>query len=405
MLRAFNKRPVVTAAFGFALGIALSSRTSGAQAVIAACLFAVLAFIAALWKKRSLALALLFALAGCARVLPYLDFCSALSQWELRSLSAPPGVPAFLGGVVSSLTQRCDELFPASSIVRAILLGDRSSLDYFTSSVFRDAGVAHVLALSGLHVSVVAAMLLRFLPKSRPMLRLCTTGVFLLAYCAVAGFPASLLRASFMTAVMLVAPVFSRRNDPLSSIALAFAVILAISPFSLYNAGFELSFSATAGILMLSEPLERKLSFLPQPLASAFALTLGATLGALPFTLSVFAAIPLYSLFSNLVVVPLMTLALPVALAALALSYILFPLGRALALIASLMISAAEWLCEVFAGLPMSVLSYGGISFIPCALFALALVAVSKYCLLPQKYKYASSALLVALSAASLALL
>ncbi|HWQ58698.1 MAG TPA: ComEC/Rec2 family competence protein [Clostridia bacterium] len=399
---------MVLLATGLACGIVFGRYTRGTYAVIAMCLFLVMLAASIPLNRRAMTVFLTGAALGFARMLPHIaDATGPLAEGSVYALAnAHIVLPEGVTRVAEAIYTRCDALFlEASPLVRAIVLGDTSKLSYFDNEAFRAAGVSHILALSGLNASILAALIALVIPKRRPGLRFLVVAAFLLVYCLLTAFPASLVRACTMSLCMLAAPVLKRKNDPLSSLALAFALIVLPLPFSLFSAGFQLSFAATAGILMLYQPLRARLTKLPSPLAADAALTLSATLATLPFTLAIFGRLPLYSLIANLVVVPLVTLSLPLAIAALIADCLFHPLGAALAFAVRLLAGAADYLSKAYASIPYSVLRFEKPSALACALFLAALVFLSKYCLLKSGKKYAIASSLVALSTLSLLLL
>lgn len=385
---AFNFRPLLPLALGIGTGVVISVHFSGAYAVWAALLFVVAAYISYRCKKPTAALAFAGLAFALFRMLPY----AFLSSEELVStiedakyFSAE--TPAALKPLLDSLSARCDVLFgEASSLARAILLGDRSQLDYFRRELFRICGVSHTLALSGLHVSVLSLVLVRLIPASLPRVRVCAVGAFLCIYAALAGFPASLLRAAIMFMCILFAPLFKRRNDTLSALALSFIIIVAIKPLSIYSAGFCLSFSAVAGIAMLYAPIMKHLR---HAVFAPVATTVSATLGTLPFTLSFFGTFSTYSLIANIFIVPLITLALTLCFVALVASYVILPLGKLIALPARALLGASETISEGIAALPYSVIELSGLGTLGCIFYFAAMFMMSRYCLLSRRTKLA----------------
>jgi competence protein ComEC len=352
-----------------------------------------------LLKRRALSVFLAAAALGFVRMLPHtLMQAEALDDGTVYALaSAGFYVPDAVRRLSESILARCDAIFnEASPLVRAIVLGDTSGLSYFDNEAFRAAGVSHILALSGLNASILAEILAFFIPKRRPGLRFASIAAFLFTYLLLSAFPASLVRACVMALCMHAAPLFARKNDPLSSLALAFVLIALSVPFSLFSAGFMLSFSATAGILMLCQPILARLANFPKAIAADLSVTLSATLATLPFTLLLFQRLPLYSLAANFVVVPLVTLSLPLAIVALLGSVLWMPLGSVLAFPVRLLAGAADYFSKAFASLPYSVLRFESPPAIACVLYLTALVFVSKYCLLPTRKRYALSASLLA---------
>lgn len=383
---AFNFRPLLPLALGIGTGVVISVHFSGAYAVWAALLFIVAAYISYRCKKPTAALVFAGLAAAFLRMLPY----AFLSGEELtrtiedaKYLSSE--TPAVLRPLLDSLSDRCDVLFgEASPLARAILLGDRSKLDYFRRELFRICGVSHTLALSGLHVSVLSLVLVRLIPANMPRVRVCAVGTFLCVYAALAGFPASLLRAAIMFMCILFAPLFKRRNDTLSALALSFIIIVAINPLSIYSAGFCLSFSAVAGIAMLYVPIMRRLrhaAFAP------VATTVSATLGTLPFTLSFFGTFSTYSIIANIFIVPLITLALTLCFIALVASYVILPLGKLIALPARALLGASEAISESIAALPYSVISISSLGAFGGIFYFASMFMMSRYCLLNRRTK------------------
>ena len=402
---AFNDRPMVVLAAGLASGIILARYTGGTRALYAVCLLLVMCAASIPLKKRLPVVFFAAAALGFARMLPYLlPQTESLHAGTVYALAnAGFHVPDAVRRLSESILSRCDAIFyEASPLVRAIVLGDTSGLSYFDNEAFRAAGVSHILALSGLNASILAEILAFFIPKRRPGLRFASIAAFLLLYLMLSAFPASLVRACVMTLCMHAAPLFKRKNDPLSSLALSFVLIVLPVPFSLFSAGFMLSFSATAGVLMLYPPILARLSNMPKALAADVSLTLSATLGTLPFTLLLFKRLPLYSLVANIVIVPLVTLSLPLAIVALLASALWLPLGFVLAFPVRLLTDAADYFSKAFASLPFSVLRFDSPCALACVLYAAALVFASKYCLLSDRKRYTISALLFAASALAL---
>ncbi len=391
---AFNFRPLLPLALGLGTGVVISVHFSGAYAVWAALLFVVASYAAYRLKKPNATLmfaALAFAL---IRMLPYSllpseEFARAIDDAKYASAETP----ALLCDLQSSLCGRCDELFnEASPLARAILLGDRSQLGYFQRELFRICGVSHTLALSGLHVSVLSLVLVRLIPTNLPRVRVCAVGTFLCIYAALAGFPASLIRAAIMFMCILFAPLFKRRNDTLSALALSFIIIVSIKPLSIYSAGFCLSFSAVAGIAMLYSPMMRQVrhaAFAP------VATTVSATLGTLPFTLAFFGTFSTYSIIANIFIVPLITLALTLCFVALAVSYVILPLGKLIALPARALLGASEAISESIAALPYSVIELSSLGTFGCIFYFAAMFIMSRYCLLPRRTKFAAAIVLL----------
>jgi ComEC/Rec2-related protein len=208
------------------------------------------------------------------------------------------------------------------ALALAVLVGVRDGIDRETFDNFREAGIIHILAISGLHVLVVVGLLFKLgqllLPGYRlpALFTLCGLG----AYVYLVGPQASVVRAGIMGAAVLLGLVLNRRSDPTNSIGLAGVVLLVFNPRLLWEPGFQLSFSATLGILLITPTVVGLLGKVPRFLKwlmSAMAASLGAQLAVFPFVLYHFHQWPSYGLLTNIPAVLLLTVLLWTALAAL----------------------------------------------------------------------------------------
>ncbi|SHJ13803.1 competence protein ComEC [Desulfatibacillum alkenivorans DSM 16219] len=253
---------------------------------------------------------------------------------KLEILEAPGG---FFTRTEKSLGRLIEESAPESSrpLLRALLLGDKKAVDQDARDLFADAGIAHVLAISGLHIGMVAVFALFLfkwiLSRSERLLlsgRLFQISAILtmapvLFYGMLTGMAPSTQRAVIMVGVFLMAYVFNRDYDSLNTLGAAAVLILLWNPPALFDVGFQLSFTAVFCILYglkkipfrtipitLGEKLQRRgLIYLLIPIV--------AHLGAAPIVLHYFDRISLVGPLANLIVVPLIGFAvLPLALMA-----------------------------------------------------------------------------------------
>jgi competence protein ComEC len=191
----------------------------------------------------------------------------------------------------------------SAALLAGLLLGERTGLPPEVDAAFRRAGVYHVLAVSGFNVALVAATAWTLLALARVPRRLTSLGAItvVLGFAAVVGGQPSVLRATIMAVLVLAALLLDREAAVLNSLALAALVILALRPNDLYDPGFQLSFAATAGIVVA--PLPR------QPVLAAIGVSAAAQLAVLPIGLAHFNQVSTIGLIANLAVVPLAGLA------------------------------------------------------------------------------------------------
>lgn len=185
------------------------------------------------------------------------------------------------------IAERLDLLFGVNSALpKALLLGLKEDLPEDTRDAFAKAGIAHVLAVSGLHVGLIAAFLAlvtrRFLS---PRARAYVLSAFLFGYCLMLDFAPGVFRASVLTGTLLFSRARGRLSDPLSALSFAALAVLAFRPLDLFTYGFILSFSAALGLTLLRTPFERVFSFIRlrrarRDLATTFAATTGTLVPA-----------------------------------------------------------------------------------------------------------------------------
>ncbi len=199
----------------------------------------------------------------------------------------------------------------ALGLVMALVLGETSGLQDSDISAFRDGGVAHVLAVSGLQVALLAAAVYAGLTKVR--LGLISKDVLLIAftvsYAFLAGANSPVMRSALTICVYFTSRIAGRPTSPWQAVGLSALAILFVSPEGVFDVGFLLSYSAILGLSGIYPLLARGLSGFPQPfgIASVMAATFAAELAVLPIQAYVFHSIPVLGLLSNLVVVPVST--------------------------------------------------------------------------------------------------
>lgn len=139
--------------------------------------------------------------------------------------------------------------------VRALLLGDSTDLSWDVDMDLRISGIRHIIAVSGLHVTILYKLVEVLTGKRRFLTALIGFPVMAL-FAAMAGFTPSVTRACVMVGLMMLAQVFDREYDSLTALSFACLVMLAVNPLVIVNAGFQLSVSCVAGILLFRGPID-----------------------------------------------------------------------------------------------------------------------------------------------------
>ena len=196
------------------------------------------------------------------------------------------------------------------AIAAALLLGDKSELDSDTKSAFADTGSMHVLAVSGMHLGVLYMILLfisSLISRRWNWIRIPGVILFLWMFAFFVGGAASVKRAALMFSLLLLGKLLTRKGATLNSIAGAAVILLITDPNSLFDVGFQLSFAAILGIVILQRPIER-IWWIRNRLGSQIwklvTVSIAAQLFTLPFALYYFHVFPVYFWLSGIVVVP-----------------------------------------------------------------------------------------------------
>lgn len=208
-------------------------------------------------------------------------------------------------------------------VAEALALGWKRNVDRATKAHYRDAGLAHLLAVSGLHVGLLAAMvggLFWWTGRERRgrVVRGSLQLVAVWGFAFITGLAPSTLRAALMFSMFIINDMVARRVVPLNLLALAAIVMLLADPLLLFDVGWQLSFSAVAGILLAQPAIQA----LRTPMGQAAAVSVAATLATMPVVVATFHRLPLYFLVANVVVVPAAGVIL-----GLSLLYMLLPCG------------------------------------------------------------------------------
>lgn len=207
-----------------------------------------------------------------------------------------------------------DALFPADTrgFAKALLLGDTSGLDYETDTALKISGIRHIVAISGLHVSIFFGALETLTLRKRYLTAL-VGFPGLLVFAALMGFSPSVSRACIMVSLMLLARLLNREYDGPTALAFAVAVILGLNPGAIASISFQLSVASVAGIYLFQPGIQKwllaKFGVLsPKTLKTRFAwwfsgsvsVSLGATILTTPLCAWYFGTVSLVAVVTNL---------------------------------------------------------------------------------------------------------
>lgn len=232
-------------------------------------------------------------------------------------------LPDFSYGLRQKMVERLNLILGEvhGGTLSAMILGEKAFLEEEIKNLYTDNAISHVLAISGLHVAIIGALIYKLFQKTKLSFRLTNLLpiLFLFFYGILIGFPISAIRAVTMMSLLFLSYALKKSYDIPSALAFSSILILFINPRSLYQASFQLSFVAVLAIfyaLKITEKIflakkknrERKIDLLLSFLYSSILSTLTISLFLLPFQLWHFYEVAFNGLFLNIIVIPLMSI-------------------------------------------------------------------------------------------------
>ena len=277
-------------------------------------------------------------------------------------------------------------------VVSAILLGYDDKLDSEQRMLYANAGAAHILCVSGMHVGVIFMIfstLLLFLDKTKKgkIVRCVLLLLLTWSYALITGLAPAVSRSAIMLSFIIVAQALGRRNNTWNAIVGSALFLLIINPFLLLDVGFQLSYSAVIAIVALQRPLYNLVqvpTWLGNQVWSLIAVSIVAQLGTAPIAMYYFHQFPTWFLLTNLIVIPFSTLVIYTGMAVLCFSSVAFlktAFGWLLLWEVRSLNMAIQWIND----LPYSVMSSINMTLLETLVMLVFIVAASIFLL--EKYK------------------
>lgn len=256
-----------------------------------------------------------------------------------------------------------------AALMQTILLGEKESLDSEIKELYQRSGIAHILAISGLHVSVLGMGLYRLLRKIGVPVKgaALLSMLLLLFYGAMTGFSVSAMRAILMFGLRMLGEMLQRTYDMLTAIAAAAALLLAGQPLFLKSASFVFSFGCVLGLCVVHPALTMPAAVPQQPkrrikwqeILQRLLAPPAMMAVTLPMYLWFYYQIPPYSMLLNLLVIPLMSYLMAAGLLLLLVNPLPLPIWRIAAALIVGVFRIYERACRMCEGLPGAVLNLG----------------------------------------------
>lgn len=290
-----------------------------------------------------------------------------------------------------------EETFPEDTFAfaKALLLGDDEDIDYETNTAFRLSGIRHIIAVSGLHVSILFAVIY-FISGKRPLLTFLLGVPLLMLFAAVAGLSPSVLRACLMHALMMAAMLFHKEYDPPSALSFAALCMLVVNPLVSTSVSFQLSVGCMAGIFLFASeevwnpkkkeksPKKSAKARVKQVISQSVSVSLGAISLTTPLSALYFGCISLVSVLSNLLTLWVVTIAFYGIILVCVFGLIWKSGAAVLAWLVSWPIRYILWMSKLLASFPVSAVYTRSVWIIIWLIFVFALFGL--FLLLRRKH-------------------
>ena len=291
--------------------------------------------------------------------MPSVEVLEHAQGWNLRRM-------------LGALRARCESVLaallpnPEAALLTGILLGREGGISADVMDAFRTTATAHIIAISGFNITVIAGTLLRMLTRTvGRRWAVAATIPLVVLYTILVGADPPVVRAAIMGCIALVALLLGRRSDALNALAVSALLMTAIRPQALWDVGFQLSFAAALGMILYAEPLHRRVgaflsAHIPGALGKAavgwlgdgLAATLAAQVLTLPLTVAYFHNLSPISLVANLLIVPVQPQVMVWGGVGLLLALVWLPLGMPAGWTAWLFLAYTIRMAEALAAVP-----------------------------------------------------
>src|SRR3954451_19683302 len=304
--------------------------------------------------------------AGFSATLAHRGLAASVRVFDVERVGGSPSpfvrmtqvVRAFVGDTI-------ERIFPPreAGLLLGLVLGDASKLDPVTTRDFQTTGLGHLLVVSGENVAMVLAPVMAFAGalKIGPVGRFAMGIGVVVLFVVLTGAEPSVLRAGTMACLALLGILLGKPRTTGTILAAAVLALLILDPWLVHAIGFQLSGSATAGMVVLATPIAERLgAVLPSPVALAAGTTIAAQLGVTPLLLFHFHEVPGITIVANLAAFPAVSPALLLGIAASALVLLWLPLGNVVALLARVPMRYLEVVASALAKAPVAWVTSSG---------------------------------------------
>jgi len=293
----------------------------------------------------------------------YLSLSSVYSIMQRPYISrvrfARFSIKGFLFSFKNLFEFRLNQMFPepSASFEAGLLTGSRKGIPDGLLQAFNITGLTHIIAISGYNISLVIVLISSLFKSASRKIKVPFIIIFIVVFTIFVGSSAAVVRASIMGIVSVMALWFGRQSQVVNALFISAFIMILWNPMTLlYDVGFQLSFLATLGLILMGNNIISWVKFLPERfgIKEAFAMTISAQIFALPIILVNFGRFSLISPVANILIVPLIPFAMFFGFASVVVSTFSFNLGFVFAMPAWLVLEVASEITKLLSKLPMA---------------------------------------------------
>ena len=297
------------------------------------------------------------------------------------------GYPAFVRQTIRETLNRCIAE-DAAGFAIALLVGDKQGMDYETDTAFKISGISHIIAVSGLHVTILFSLIYLLVWRRRWLAMVIGLPV-LFFFAAVAGFSPSIMRACIMQALMVIAMTFKKEYDPPTALGFAVIVMLLVNPWTVTSVSFQLSVACMVGLFLFAQPIcswlmdkkrlgrwKGRKAKIANTVSASVGMSLGATIMVTPLCACYFRVVSLVGVVTNLLVLWIITAVFYGVMAVFLLGVIWAPFGRIIGWIVAFAIRYVLLIAKAMASFPLAAVYMDSIYMVLWLIFAYILLAI-----------------------------
>lgn len=290
------------------------------------------------------------------------------------------------------ILQLLDQVFPddTAGFAKALLLGDTSGMSYELDNAFSVCGIRHIVAVSGLHISILFSLIYALCWRQRHLTAIIGIPLLIL-FAAVAGFTPSIVRACVMQVLIILSMLLDKEYDPPTSLGFSVLVLLAVNPLTITSVGFQLSVACMVGILAFNNRIYQFLikrkgiakadgkgfrSKLVRGILTSISISVSVWIVTTPLCAIYFGMVSVVGLESNLLTVWMVTYIFCMIIAACVLGAIWLPLGTAVAWVTAWPIRLLQQVAIAISSVPFAAVYTTSIYIVIWLFFCYLLIAV-----------------------------